>query len=774
MAPHGYRFGDFRLAPAARELWLDEQLVALPPKSLDCLIYLVEHRERAVGRDELISAVWGRTAVSDDVLAQTLLRARRAVNDTGNDQRAIRTVPRFGYRWILPVEELVAARSQARSEMEPGQAPENLGATPRIEMPPPSKRSGLRHAHLIATAFGVLVIAAIGLWALRFRHASQVSTDDHAVLVLPVEVTGGDQQASWIRLGAMDYIASSLRERTPLKVLPSEQTLLLASAGTDPADAGTLRRLELATGTRYILAPHATFSGGGWSFVLDAYHHDGVSSYEARAASPLDAANLAITRFVTALGVRVAPPAPTTAATELVQRMDAAMLAGDLPEAHRLVDTTPESLKTDPAVRVRTGQIAFRAGQLDAATALFESLADDSSLAADLRAQVQMGLGAVAVRRTDFATADRNYSAAIATLSGAHDDPNLLGTASSGRGVANGARGMGAASMSDFGRARVELDRAGNRIGVASVEVNLALVEFRRGHYAESESAFDRAIEIFNRFDVRDDLAAALLGKTGLQLTLLEHADALATSERMMALAQQLENPILKRRVLVVRTLALLENGALGAAARVLDDLEPDAKDHPEVGALRARLALERGDAAAASALIASILDRNADTAIEAMTASDITLISAIALRRGGDATTVERAVEHLRTLGAAPEDADRGRVIELAQAELAAARGDAGAAAHFTAALAEADRRGAPEEVSGAAIGELAWLIGRRDVDQAKSVVGRLVPYADRDYDSARAVAAFYRAAGDADRARSMETVIRKLAGERDPTLPI
>ena len=106
MAPRGYRFGDFRLAPAARELWLADQLVALPPKSLDCLIYLVEHRERAVGRDELISAVWGRTAVSDDVLAQTLLRARRAVGDTGNEQRAIRTVPRFGYRWILPVDEL--------------------------------------------------------------------------------------------------------------------------------------------------------------------------------------------------------------------------------------------------------------------------------------------------------------------------------------------------------------------------------------------------------------------------------------------------------------------------------------------------------------------------------------------------------------------------------------------------------------------------------------------------------------------------------------------
>src|ERR1043165_6444118 len=93
-----FRFADFLLDPAARELRQGDGRVALPPKSLECLIYLVEHRERAVGRDELISAVWGRVDVSDALLAQTLLRARRAVGDTGNEQSSIRTVPRFGYQ----------------------------------------------------------------------------------------------------------------------------------------------------------------------------------------------------------------------------------------------------------------------------------------------------------------------------------------------------------------------------------------------------------------------------------------------------------------------------------------------------------------------------------------------------------------------------------------------------------------------------------------------------------------------------------------------------
>ncbi|WP_192632631.1 winged helix-turn-helix domain-containing protein [Lysobacter sp. OAE881] len=104
--------------------------MALPPKSFDCLAYLVMHRDRAVGRDELIAAVWGRVEVTDMVVAQTMLRARKALGDSGALQRAIRTVPRFGYQWIAPVLELDSASAS------PAPAPAQDYATPA----PPSTR----------------------------------------------------------------------------------------------------------------------------------------------------------------------------------------------------------------------------------------------------------------------------------------------------------------------------------------------------------------------------------------------------------------------------------------------------------------------------------------------------------------------------------------------------------------------------------------------------------------------------------------------------------
>jgi DNA-binding winged helix-turn-helix (wHTH) protein len=93
-----YRFGNFRIIPALRELWRDDRLVALPPQVFDCLTYLIEHHQRAVGCDELVATVRGKTAVSDTLLGQTILRIRREFGDDAKEERILLTIPRLSYR----------------------------------------------------------------------------------------------------------------------------------------------------------------------------------------------------------------------------------------------------------------------------------------------------------------------------------------------------------------------------------------------------------------------------------------------------------------------------------------------------------------------------------------------------------------------------------------------------------------------------------------------------------------------------------------------------
>ena len=99
-----YRFGDYRINTAQRELWRGDARITLPPQVFDFLAYLVEHNDRAVGREEIVAAVWGKTEVSDTLLGQTVLRIRRELGDDAKEQRVLRTIPRFGYRWAAPLE----------------------------------------------------------------------------------------------------------------------------------------------------------------------------------------------------------------------------------------------------------------------------------------------------------------------------------------------------------------------------------------------------------------------------------------------------------------------------------------------------------------------------------------------------------------------------------------------------------------------------------------------------------------------------------------------
>src|SRR5215472_2559553 len=99
------RFGDHVFDIERRELRRGVEPVALEPQVFDLLIYLVRNRDRVVSKDDLINNVWGGRIVSDSALTSRINAARRAVNDSGAEQRIIRTVQRRGIRFIGEVSE---------------------------------------------------------------------------------------------------------------------------------------------------------------------------------------------------------------------------------------------------------------------------------------------------------------------------------------------------------------------------------------------------------------------------------------------------------------------------------------------------------------------------------------------------------------------------------------------------------------------------------------------------------------------------------------------
>ena len=102
-------FGDQALDVDRRELRRGSGAVAVEPQVFDLLVYLLENRDRVVSKDDLIASVWGGRIVSESTLTSRINAARKAVGDSGGEQRLIRTIPRKGLRFVgeVRIEEHV-------------------------------------------------------------------------------------------------------------------------------------------------------------------------------------------------------------------------------------------------------------------------------------------------------------------------------------------------------------------------------------------------------------------------------------------------------------------------------------------------------------------------------------------------------------------------------------------------------------------------------------------------------------------------------------------
>ena len=104
-----FLFENYCLDADRRELKRGSELIAIGPKVFDLLLYLVQNREQVVTRDDLLEAVWGGRIVSESTLTSHINAVRKAIGDTGKEQRLIRTVARKGIRFVGKIAEEVPA-----------------------------------------------------------------------------------------------------------------------------------------------------------------------------------------------------------------------------------------------------------------------------------------------------------------------------------------------------------------------------------------------------------------------------------------------------------------------------------------------------------------------------------------------------------------------------------------------------------------------------------------------------------------------------------------
>jgi DNA-binding winged helix-turn-helix (wHTH) protein len=82
--------------------------VAIGPRALDVLAVLVERPGQLVWKEEIMAAVWGRTAVENANLTVQISTLRRILDQGRSEESCIQTVAARGYRFVVPVPGWIA------------------------------------------------------------------------------------------------------------------------------------------------------------------------------------------------------------------------------------------------------------------------------------------------------------------------------------------------------------------------------------------------------------------------------------------------------------------------------------------------------------------------------------------------------------------------------------------------------------------------------------------------------------------------------------------
>jgi TolB-like protein len=179
-----FSFGAHVLDVDRRELRRGSETIALEPQVFDLLVYLVRHRDRVVTKEDLLRAVWGGRIVSDSTLTSRISAVRRAVGDSGEGQRLIRTVPRKGIRFVgavrdEPHPEAVDARAVVARE--PSRTA--LSDKPSIAVLPFANLSGDPEQEYFADGMVEEIITALSRirWLLVIARNSSFTYKGHAV-----------------------------------------------------------------------------------------------------------------------------------------------------------------------------------------------------------------------------------------------------------------------------------------------------------------------------------------------------------------------------------------------------------------------------------------------------------------------------------------------------------------------------------------------------------------------------------------------------------------
>ncbi len=182
-----FMIGDWQVLPRQNRLVHGDTTEELEARTMDVLVYLAAHAGDVVSNDELINAVWDGRPMGENPVYKCVANLRKVFGDDPKAPTVIETIPRRGYRLLLPVESTVSVQ----------------------------KPAALRW---VAVAAVVLASIAVAVWWSNIPTTTEEGAPI-SIVVLPFEYLSDDSDRAFIATGIAEDILNQLARTPDLRVV---------------------------------------------------------------------------------------------------------------------------------------------------------------------------------------------------------------------------------------------------------------------------------------------------------------------------------------------------------------------------------------------------------------------------------------------------------------------------------------------------------------------------------------------------------------------------